>query len=192
MNAQPWTKQEDPTTGRHLFCPTCQTFEQHAVTLTEDGNRKIKCQACGEVQAVLQPYGKLWIEKQFAERPSLIATFVLGRQEVARALMPKGEKEEEPKPKKEKRKAVKQKRTGKRLNLVKALAIPAIALGGLYFALTVLSLQYQVYLYPFTLVWDAVAFMGAETAVLAGILASSTAIALGILGIVLGKRGEKA
>ena len=193
MSAPPWSKQEDPTTGRHLFCPKCQDFQQHAVTLTKDGNRKIKCQACGEVQAILQPYGNMWIEEKFAERPSLIATFLLGRQEIVRALMPKGEKEE-PEPKKEKTakpKKVAKSKVRKRSNLTKALALPAIGLGGLHLALLVLAVQFQMFLWPFTLVSSAFAF-DAETATLAGILASTVAIALGILGLVLRKRGEKA
>ena len=199
------------TPGRFLYCKDCRGFrrmaiepemvvvgeEEEEVLWDESKGQKQKaifCRECLNEQARLIPWGEEeWIDERFSDNVGLTITTILGMNRVVGVI--RG-----PEKKKEKQVKTKQKRKDRRFNwgnwgsfnrskiLQFGVAIPAMALGVLYLALTAISLQYGVYVWPFTLAWDAVVWMGADNVLLGGILAASVAIALGVLGIILRRR----
>ena len=171
--------------GRFLFCKDCRRFRRHAIEWDKSKRQKvILCQICHEEQARLVTWGEEeWIEQRFANNIGLTITTILGTKRIVEIIRPP--KKEEKEKKQQKRKA----RGFSRRKILKfGVAIPATALGALHLALNTVAIYWKMYIWPFTLFWDAFTWMGTETEVLSGILASSVAIALGILGVILMRR----
>ncbi len=181
------------TPGRFLYCKDCRRFRRMAIEWDKSkGHKVILCRVCHEEQARLVPWSEEeWIERRFADNVGLTITTILGMKRVVAVIRGPEKKRKRG----EKRKRVeKQKRKARSFsfNLSKILtfgvAIPATALGILHLVLTAVAIQYKIFIWPFTLAWAAFDWAGVETLVLGGMLVSSVAIALGVLGIILLRR----
>jgi hypothetical protein len=148
----------------------------------EAGQKVILCRTCHEEQVRLIPWGEEeWIGEPFVENMGLTITTVLGSKRVVSVIRGEGE---EKKPKKAKR----AKRFNRKKILKYGVAIPAAVLGSLQLILTAVAIQYRIFIWPFTLAWDAFMFMGPEAIVLLGMVVSPIAIGLGIVGAILLRR----
>lgn len=180
--------------GRRLYCWDCNGFQRAKVYLDGDPpdlRKVIMCRVCGNEQARLVPWGDdEWINSMFVENLAYVVATTVGLEAVASGL----EMEEDAAISK----LVKEQQQVKRVRVKKArktglrkvrlsFAILAVFLGSLHLVLTALAIQYQIYIWPFTEIWSEFMWMGVENVILGGILAASTAVALGILGAILGR-----
>lgn len=199
--------------GRKLYCFSCEGFERMKIALVGEPpklRKVITCHSCGRVQAHLVSWGgeNRWVDEKFVDNLGFTVTFVMGAKAVAKGLRFE-----------EKMTVTPSKRGGSSSNTTStstqatarssraddlrtnlghpklksvmryALVIPII-LGILHLVLTIVGIYWNVYIWPFTLVWSAFAGMGVKTTVLAGIIASTIAIGLGLFGTVLMRRNR--
>ncbi len=181
--------------GRRLYWWDCGNFQRMRIYLDGDPpdlRKVIECRVCGNEQARLVPWGDdEWIHELFVENLAYVVATTVGLEAVASGLEMEEDKqiallvEEQQQIKRVKKKEK------RKPSLRLSFAVLAVVLGGLHLALTAIAIQYKIYLQPFNLFWDSLVWVGVENLLLGGILASSVAVALGALGIILMRRGRR-
>jgi hypothetical protein len=164
----------------------------------------ITCHSCGRVQAHLVSWGRenQWIDEKFVDNIGFTVTFVMGAKAVARGLTFEEKMTVTPSKRgglghlnsTSMQAIARSSRAGdlrtklghpKLKKVVRFSLASLISLGALQLILTAIAIQWKVYIYPFTLSWDAFMFMGPEAIVLVGTIASVIAIAVGALGFLI-------
>lgn len=174
--------------GRLLFCHFCDEFQRMRVSLSgepPDTRKVIECRVCGQELAWLQMWGDSeWIDDRFVENLAFTALTMLGVKSLSRKFVMKQDAEKQAETPLKQKKA----RTTNLSKIFKfGVAISATVLGAFHLVLTTVAIHWQVHVWPFTEIWNAFMWMGAETETLLGILVASVVVALGILGIILMK-----
>ncbi len=154
--------------GREIFCANCGDFKKAAVGVDGEG-KVILCRACGNESARLVPRGDgMWLLKELEQSPALMFSVVLGDAFTVKSIDPeRGKVAEESKSKRRPRKSVRvrphyRKETDLSVGKTdrKGLIPLAVAiLGVFHLLLTFLAVQWRFFLWPFTLAWDAFAWM---------------------------------